>query len=161
MYSNNVGSLLDQGNNTRIFANHEGTNPSRLAQNLWATGSNLYATNLVLGGTVIGDGSGLSDLNLADGSITTAKLADGAIGSAQLASNLAVSGTGTATAFNGDGSELTNLRAKSIGSGQLVKSLNGLNDVVTLAAGANVTLITNGNTLSIASGVDLPANVLP
>jgi len=38
-----------------------------------------------------------------------------------------------------------------IASGQVVKSLNGLKDNVTLAAGANVSLVTNGNTLHINS----------
>ena len=34
---------------------------------------------------------------------------------------------------------------------RLVKSLNGLNDAVTLVAGANVTLGTNSNTLTLAA----------
>jgi len=39
----------------------------------------------------------------------------------------------------------------SIASGQVVKSINGLMDAVTLAAGANVTIIPTGNTLTINS----------
>ncbi len=41
--------------------------------------------------------------------------------------------------------------AADVASGSVVKSLNGLKDNVGLAAGANVTLSTNGNTLTIAS----------
>jgi hypothetical protein len=41
--------------------------------------------------------------------------------------------------------------ALSVTSGSAVKSLNNLKDDVTLAAGANVTFTTNGNTLTIAS----------
>ena len=41
--------------------------------------------------------------------------------------------------------------ATSIASGQIVKSLNGLTDDVTLSAGPNVTITPSGNTLTIAS----------
>ncbi len=49
----------------------------------------------------------------------------------------------------------------SIASGQVVKSLNGLRDNVTIAAGANVTITPSGQTLTIASsgtggGLTLP-----
>ncbi len=42
--------------------------------------------------------------------------------------------------------------AASIASGQVVKSLNGLRDTVTLVAGTNVVLRTNGNNLSLSAG---------
>ncbi len=45
----------------------------------------------------------------------------------------------------------SSITAQSIASGQVVKSLNGLTDSVTLAAGANVTLATNGNTLTLSA----------
>lgn len=41
--------------------------------------------------------------------------------------------------------------AAKLGSGQVVKSLNGLRDDLTLAAGANVTIAPSGNTLTISS----------
>src|SRR5262245_6895099 len=41
--------------------------------------------------------------------------------------------------------------ASSVVSGSVVKSVNGLKDNVTLAAGANVTLTPSGNTLTIAA----------
>ena len=41
--------------------------------------------------------------------------------------------------------------AAKVASGQVVKSLNGLSDAVTLSAGANVTLTTNGNSLQLSS----------
>jgi hypothetical protein len=41
--------------------------------------------------------------------------------------------------------------AAGIASGQVVKSLNGLKDAVTLSSGANVTLATNGSNLTISS----------
>jgi hypothetical protein len=41
----------------------------------------------------------------------------------------------------------------SIASGQVVKSLNGLTDFVTLSAGTNITLTPSGNTLTISSTV--------
>jgi len=59
--------------------------------------------------------------NVTAGSITSASIADAAITSAK------------------------------IGSGQVVKSLNGLQDAVTLAPGNNVTITPSGNTLTIAA----------
>jgi hypothetical protein len=41
--------------------------------------------------------------------------------------------------------------ASNVANGSVVKSLNALRDNVTLAAGANVTLATNGNTLTLSS----------
>ena len=47
--------------------------------------------------------------------------------------------------------------ADKISGGQVVKSLNGLKDTVTLAAGANTMITSSGNTLTIASdGLVLP-----
>ena len=43
------------------------------------------------------------------------------------------------------------ISSATIAPGQVVKSLNGLNDAVTLVEGANVTLGTNGNTLTLAA----------
>jgi hypothetical protein len=43
------------------------------------------------------------------------------------------------------------LSATKIAAGQVVKSLNGLQDAVTLAPGTNVVITTNGNTLTLAS----------
>jgi hypothetical protein len=41
-----------------------------------------------------------------------------------------------------------------IANGQVVKNLNGLHDAVVLAAGANASLTTNGNTLTVAGSSD-------
>jgi hypothetical protein len=54
-------------------------------------------------------------------------------------------------AFTGDGSGLTGITGASIADGQVVKSLNGLNDAVTLSAGANITLTPSGNDIQIAA----------
>jgi hypothetical protein len=62
---------------------------------------------------------------------TAGTVANGAITSVQLAANA--------------------VTAPNIASGQVVKSVNGLADFVALAAGANITLTTNGQTLTIAS----------
>ncbi|HXG47048.1 MAG TPA: hypothetical protein VNO52_05440, partial [Methylomirabilota bacterium] len=66
-----------------------------------------------------------------DGSITAPKLAPGAVGNAAL-QNGAVSGA-------------------KIAAGQVVKSLNGLFDAVSLVAGPNITLTPGGNSIEIAS----------
>lgn len=63
-------------------------------------------------------------------------------------------GMANATAANSiSSSSLQNnsVTATKIASGQVVKSLNGLSDNISLTAGANVTITPNGNALSIAS----------
>jgi hypothetical protein len=59
----------------------------------------------------------------------------------------------SANAVGTSGLQDNSVIAGKIASGQVVKSLNGLSDSVTLAAGANVTITTNpGNALTIAAG---------
>jgi len=53
--------------------------------------------------------------------------------------------------FSGDGSGLSGINGASISSGQVVKSLNGLTDAVTLSQGPNVTFATSGNNLQISA----------
>lgn len=79
-----------------------------------------------------GNGSGLTNLNAS--SITTGTLSNARLGqipTANIADSAVTSG--------------------KIAAGQVVKSLNGLTDNVTLAAGSNVTITPSGNTLTIAS----------
>ena len=68
-----------------------------------------------------------------------------------------------ATATTASGVANNAVTASGIASGQVVKSLNGLTDGVSLAAGANVTLATNGNTLTLAAsgGWNLAGNATP
>jgi hypothetical protein len=62
------------------------------------------------------------------------------------------SSAGTAaTATTANGVAPGSVTGAGIASGQVVKSLNGLADAVTLAAGANINLTPNGNILTIAS----------
>jgi hypothetical protein len=72
---------------------------------------------------------------------TTASVANGVIGNSQLAVNSVASA-------NLQASSVTSAK---IASGQVVKSLNGLADNVTLTAGANITLTPSGNNISINS----------
>jgi len=87
------------------------------------------ADGAVTGGK-IADGA-VSAADLADDAVTTSRVADGAITSAKIA----------------DGS----IRAVDVAGGEMVTGVNGLQDGVTLAAGANVTITPSGNTLTIAS----------
>ena len=66
-------------------------------------------------------GYAMTAATVPDGAITAAKLADGAV------------------------------QAGNIAAGRVVSQLNGLKDAVTLAAGTNVTLATNGQTLTISA----------
>jgi hypothetical protein len=76
-------------------------------------------------------GYALMTATVADGAITSAKLAPGAVTADKLAAGAVGAG--------------------NIASGQVVKSFNSLKDDVALAAGPNVTLSTNGNTLQISA----------
>lgn len=56
-----------------------------------------------------------------------------------------------ATATSAQAVSVNAVTSAGIASGQVVKSLNGLKDAVRLAAGPNVTLATNANTLTISA----------
>jgi hypothetical protein len=72
-----------------------------------------------------------------------ATVTNGAISSAQIANGAVTNRNLTANAVAGT----------NIASGQVVKSFNGLTDVVALSPGLNVTFLTNGNTVQISAGV--------
>jgi hypothetical protein len=91
--------------------------------------------------TLMGNGTFVSQLGIANGGVGTTQLADnavtaikispGAVGTLQLA-DLSVTGA-------------------KIANATVVRSFNGLSDNVTLASGENVTITPSGNTLTIAS----------
>lgn len=105
--------------------------------------------------------------NVLDGAITSAKLAPGAVANANLAAN----SVATANIQNGavntaeiaDGAVVNrnlagnSINATNIAGGQVVKSINGLTDNVSLSligvltAGANAVLFTNGYTLQVSA----------
>ncbi len=76
-----------------------------------------------------------------NGAISATQIGNGAVVNAGIAAN-AVNGTNIAT-------------------GQVVKSLDGLQDFVSLSAGANVALATNGNTLQISATSGGGTNFVP
>ena len=84
---------------------------------------------------------------LPDDAVTSVKIADGAVATADVADNAIT------TAKIVDGT----VTAGDLANGAAVKSVNGLMDAVTLAAGSNVTITPAGNTLTIAAtGTALP-----
>jgi len=64
----------------------------------------------------------------------------------------AIYATNAGTATTATGVAAGSVTAAGLASGQVVKSLNGLTDAVTLAPGDNVTLTTSGNRLTVSSG---------
>ena len=83
-------------------------------------------------GVTVGDGAELTpriELTASPYSLNTRSIPDNIVGSAKLADGAVTSG--------------------KIASGQVVKSLNSLQDDVTLAAGTNVTITASGDTLTI------------
>ena len=105
-------------------------------------GNGTVGGNLTVGGTLNANGANLTNLNannITTGTLNNAQL--GLIPTANIADNA--------------------VTAPKIAGGQVVKSLNGLTDTLTLAAGANVTITPAGNTLTIAAtggggGLTLP-----
>jgi hypothetical protein len=68
--------------------------------------------------------------------------------------NASLAGTANAVApgaVTGSGVAPNTIAAGNIASGQLVKSLNGLTDAITLSAGTNVTLTSAGNNIQISA----------
>ena len=106
-------------------------------------------------------GYAMNAANIVDGAITAAKIATGAVGSTQLATgavstakiaNGAVGATQMASASVGATQIVdASITAAKIGTGQVVKSVNGLTDAVTLSAGSNISITPSGNTLTLAS----------
>lgn len=93
----------------------------------------------------------VTETKLGTGSVTSAKLADGAVGTAKIA-NTAVTGTKLAdgsvgTAKLADGA----VTAAKLAAGSGVRTLNGLADQVTLAAGTGITIDQSANTLTVAA----------
>ena len=87
--------------------------------------------------------SAIATMNIQNNAVTTAQLAAGAVTTAQIADGSVTNRNLAANAVN----------ATNIASGQVVKSLNGLGDVLTLEAGANVSIFTNGNALQMSAAV--------
>ncbi len=74
-----------------------------------------------------------------------------AINAGNAATAATANGVATGT-ITGAGIQDATITAAKIAGGQVVKSLNGLTDAVSLSAGANVTLTPSGNTLQISAG---------
>ena len=125
-------------------------------------GSNQFA------GTFTGNGAGLTNLPTASLPATTAFLTSNQIFSASNVFLGVVTATNAsnqlAGKFSGDGTALnlsntinttalqnSSITALKIAAGQVVKSLNGLTDNLTLAAGANVTISNSGSTITVSS----------
>lgn len=90
-------------------------------------------------GTLSGDGTSASPLRIPNQAVNTAQLADSSVTGMKL-ENLSVTNDKLA-----DGS----ISSQKIAAGQVLKSVNGLTDNVTLQAGANITIVPSGNTLTI------------
>jgi len=94
---------------------------------------------------------GVSTAEIADNAVTGVKIANNAVDSLKIA----VGAVTSAKILNGTivTSDLANnaITAGKIAAGQVVKSLNGLTDAVTLSQGTNIQITPSGNTITIAA----------
>jgi hypothetical protein len=107
--------------------------------------------------TLAGSGTNALPLGIANGGVGTSQLASSAVTSAKLANAAVLTDRLANAAVTNDKIASAAVTADKIASGQTVKGLNGLSDQVTLAAGANISITSNGNTLTIASATTDPA----
>ena len=105
-----------------------------------------YAQFAVVAATVTN--GAIMNAQLAASAVATTNIQNNAITTTQIAGGAVTNRNLTANAVN----------ATNISGGQVVKSLNGLTDAVSLSAGNNVTLTTNGNFLQI-SGAAVPNGI--
>jgi hypothetical protein len=93
-------------------------------------------TSVFHNATLAGNGTAASPLGIANGGVGTNQLADNAVVAAKIADSA--------------------VTAAKIAPGNVIKSLNGLSDNVTFAAGSGITLTPAGNTLTIAATASDP-----
>ena len=126
-----------------------------------AAGGDITSVNAgsgLAGGAAAGDAT----LGVAPLGITSSMLVNGAVTDAKVASGIAYSklsgAPGSLPPSGAAGGALSGSYPNpGIAGGQIVTSVNGLKDAVTLAAGPNTTITPSGNTLTIASnGLTLP-----
>ncbi|MEP6809074.1 MAG: hypothetical protein ABI992_02435 [Chthoniobacterales bacterium] len=88
---------------------------------------------------------------VSDGAITSAKIANGAVGSSQIGTG-AVGGAQLANfAVAANQIATGSITADKFATNNVVKSINGLTDILTLAAGSNISITPSGNTLTLSA----------
>ena len=130
---------------------------------LWGPGGGGYIISVNGGrGLAGGAAGGDATLGVAPLGITSSMLVNGAVTDAKVASGIAYSklsgAPGSLPPSGAAGGALSGSYPNpGIAAGQVVTSVNGLKDAVTLAGGTNTTITPSGNTLTIASsGLTLP-----
>jgi hypothetical protein len=98
---------------------------------------------------------------ITDGSVTSPKLADGAVGTVKVTdfaiTNSKIADDAVSTAKLVDNAVSTSkvadnaITGNKIAAGEVVKTVNGLKDAVTIAAGSGTSLNLSGNTLTISA----------
>lgn len=127
-----IGDRSNVGSGNLTFATAIGAESVVTSSNTIVLGRSGGQDTVEIAGPLAANGSGLTNLNATN--ISTGTLANARLGQIPTA-NIA------------DGA----VTAVKIANGEVVKSLNGLEDAVTLAAGSNITITPSGNTLTIAS----------
>ncbi len=153
------GQLKDNGTNaggayTMIFKLYDAVatgNQVGSTINSSATLANgLFTVNLDFGNVFNGAARWL-DITITNGGVTQTLSPRVQVLPTPYAQFAAVAATVTNGAIQNAQLAASAVTAGNIASGQVVKSLNGLTDTVSLTAGANVTITPTGNTLTIAS----------
>jgi len=163
------GQLRDGGTNangsyTMIFALYDsasgGTQIGSDITNSPTLGNGLFTVNLDFGAGAFNGSARWLDITITNGGTTQelsprVQVLPTPYALYAASANIAVSATTAngvaASSVTGTGIASSTITAGKIASGQVVKSLNGLTDTVSLSAGTNVTLTTNGNVLQISA----------
>src|SRR5262245_56672689 len=114
-------------------------------------------TNISHDGTLEGDGTSANPLKIPNQAINTAQLADFSVTGIKLEDLIVTSQKLASDSVTNEKLAEGSISSQKIATGQVLKSVNGLTDNLTLQAGSNITIVPSGNTLTISgSGGGLP-----
>ena len=96
----------------------------------------------------------IDSTKMANNSVSTSQIANGTITATKLAPNAITNAALADNAVNSDEIADDAITATKIATGNVVKEVNGLNDVVTIAAGDNINIDTTGGTITVSADSD-------
>lgn len=134
------GAITLQGGGGTTVTNSGGT---FTISSTGAGGTGIQGVQSTDGSLLVANPNGpVANLGIATGAVKAGNIADGAVSAVTITDN-AISNSKIAEGA---------VTAEKIAAAQVVKSLNGLRDHVSIVPGSNITITPNGNAITIASG---------